>query len=171
VKRDSGAHPSDQSLERLSLGRMTTVESLRAQRHLFNCAPCLKRLLAIEVQLAIGESLWPEAVPTSAKPLFVRHDTGDGFIYSRVEQRGRFWLSRHWGAELDGIRKCRTMREANEFAMESFRQMFPEHCCTARCMFNPPMPRAALSAKKLRSRTKPGEVARSGSDATETSES
>jgi hypothetical protein len=63
----------------------------------------------------------------------MRHDTADGFIYSRVERQGHKWIARHWGDQLHGQRECQTMREANEHATMAFAQMFPEHRCTERC--------------------------------------
>src|ERR1039458_6567261 len=133
-------HPTDDDLRALTLGQLTTAESLRAQRHLFNCGNCLKRLIEAEMLLALAEgAVVPESplVYDSRECLFVRHDTADGFIYSRVERSGRKWIARHWGPELQGARECRTMREANEHAMAAFREMFPEHRCTERCCVNP----------------------------------
>jgi hypothetical protein len=133
-------HPTDDALRALTLGQLTTAESLRAQRHLFNCGNCLKRLIEAEMLLALAEgAVVPESplVYDSRECLFVRHDTADGFIYSRVERSGRKWIARHWGLELQGARECRTMREANEHAMAAFREMFPEHRCTERCCVNP----------------------------------
>jgi|ERR1019366_4781796 hypothetical protein len=133
-------HPTDDDLRALTLGQLTTVKSLQVQRHLFNCGNCLKRLIEAEVLLALAEGV---VVPKSPlvynhrECLFVRHDTADGFIYARVERSGRKWIARHWGQELQGARECRTMREANEHAVTAFREMFPEHRCTARCCVNP----------------------------------
>jgi hypothetical protein len=56
-------------------------------------------------------------VPDQRKPLFIVHDTSDGFIYSCAERRGRKWFARHWGEELDGGWECATMREASEFPL------------------------------------------------------
>ena len=75
----------------------------------------------------------PLVVPTTRKPLAFIHDTADGLIYSKVERRGRKWIARHWGDQLDGIRECGSVREANEYALTSFHEMFPEHRCTERC--------------------------------------
>jgi hypothetical protein len=135
-------HVPNRDIERLALGRLTTAESLRVQRHLFKCGDCLKHLLALEIMLAEKELLdgGGAPVPDPRKPLFIVHDTGDGFIYSKAERRGRKWFARHWGQQLDGGRECGTMREANEFLAQSFREMFPEHRCTLRCGTDPPTP-------------------------------
>src|SRR4051794_9450416 len=109
-------HVAETDIERLALGRLTTSESLRVQRHLFKCGDCLKLLLALEILLAEKELLDGDGspVPDSRKPLFIVHDTADGFIYSKAERRGRKWFARHWGKTLEGGRECGTMREANE---------------------------------------------------------
>jgi hypothetical protein len=80
----------------------------------------------------------PLCLPSTRKPLSFVHDTADGFVYSKIERRGREWIARHWGDQLDGIRVCATVREANEYVVASFNEMFPEHRCTERCRMNPP---------------------------------
>jgi hypothetical protein len=135
-------HPADERLQALTLGTLTTAESIRVQRHIFNCPDCLKRLIAIGFAVALkdaeGRAGSRSAKPDMRKPLFIRHDTADGFIYSRVEKRGQKWFALHWGEQLQGQRECRTMREANEYAIAAFAQMFPEHRCTQRCQLKPP---------------------------------
>jgi hypothetical protein len=121
------------------LGRLATADSIRVQRHLLNCATCLRRLVEVEVLLAEVERIAGSRRPTPnlRKPLFIVHDTADGFIYSRAERRGRKWYAKHWGEQLDGGRECKSLSEANQFLVESFQQMFPEHRCTDRCQVNP----------------------------------
>ena len=128
-------HVGESDIERLALGKLKTSESLRVQRHLFKCRPCLHRLIEIEVHLASRELIEGDRAPVAdrRKPLFIVHDTADGMIYSRAERRGRIWLARHWGPQLDGGRECDTMLEANGFLIRSFTEMFPEHRCTERC--------------------------------------
>ena len=133
-------HPSDDELRALTLGQLTTADSIRVQRHVFYChEPCLHRLIELEVDLQERDLRHPPfAVEHDRRsPLFIRHDTADGLVYMRVERRGRRWFTRHWGDQLDGGRECRTMREANEAAVTDFQAMFPEHRCTARCCANP----------------------------------
>jgi hypothetical protein len=124
-------HVDEDQLQRFALGRLSTSESLRIQRHLFNCKPCLKRLVELEYKLGLQEKTGTGRAAVSAphrrKPLFIRHDTADGFIYCRVERYGRRWVARHWGDQLAGARECRTMGDANEFLARSFSEMFPEH--------------------------------------------
>jgi hypothetical protein len=127
-------HVSDEKIESLALGRLRTSDSIRLQRHLYKCGLCLRRLVEITLDLAL-KGLAPEqlSIPDSRKPLYIVHDTADGFIYSETERRGHKWLARHWGEQLQGARECTTMREANEFLVTAFQEMFPEHRCTERC--------------------------------------
>jgi hypothetical protein len=130
----SDIHPTPAKLQCLSMGRLTTVESLRLQRHLFRCSSCLRQLIEFEAVNEIAEKLYSHPLtPDRRKPLFVVHDTADGMIYSQSTRNGRKWIARHWGPQLDGMRICGTMREANEYLETSFSEMFPEHRCTERC--------------------------------------
>ena len=92
-------HTPDQALQALALGALTTAESLRVQRHIFKCPDCLNRLIEVELRLAIADADMPllHRKPQLKKPLFVRHDTADGFIYSRVEKRRGKWLAHALG--------------------------------------------------------------------------
>lgn len=128
-------HPRVAELESFSLGRLRSAKSLQVQRHLFNCPPCLGRLVEIERRLPQHQQRQAPVV-NLRKPLVVVHDTVDGMVYSRAIRQGRKWLARHRGSQLDGGRECRTVREANEFLQVAFREMFPEHRCTERCRVN-----------------------------------
>jgi anti-sigma factor RsiW len=135
-------HLADDVLEALTLGALTTVKSLQVQKHIFDCPECLKRLIGVELALALRDvNVPPRSLkPDMRKPLSVRHDTADGFIYSRVEKRADKWMERHWGGQLDGGSEFATMSEANEHALAAFAQMFPEHRCTDRCCVDRPTP-------------------------------
>jgi hypothetical protein len=125
-------------IEDLALGKLSTQESLVVQRHLYHCGPCLQHLVEITFcQEALGLGPTPLAIPNQRIPLYMIHDTADGLIYSKVDRRGGKWVARHWGEQLDGGKECATMREANDFLVEAFQQMFPEHRCTEICQVNP----------------------------------
>jgi hypothetical protein len=125
---------SDEQIENLATGKLTTHESIQVQRHIYDCPDCLRRLIEVTfVQELAGVGPKPLCVPSTRKPLWFVHDTADGFVYSKVERRGRKWIARHWGDQLDGMRECASVREANEFVVTSFHEMFPEHRCTDRC--------------------------------------
>ena len=128
------SHFSAKQIEKLALGELTTAESIRVQTHIYNCPECLKKLVAITlVQEMQGLGPEPLVLPTTRKPLSFMHDTADGLVFCKVERRGRKWLALHWGDQIDGTRECASVREANEYAVTSFHQMFPEHRCTVRC--------------------------------------
>jgi hypothetical protein len=131
-------HVPENDLKQLALGTLLATDAVRVQQHIFKCAPCLRRLIRIEVLLARLEML-VDILPRTRRnrPVFIVHDTADGLIYSKTEKEGRKWIARHWGDQLQGRRECKTVGEANEFLVRSFREMFPEHRCTTRCRVNP----------------------------------
>ena len=125
---------TEPQIENLALGQLPTYESILVQRHIYNCPDCLKKLIEITfIQELQGLGPEPLCVPTTRKPLSFVHDTAGGFILSKVERRGRKWIGRHWGDQLEGMRECASIREANEYVIASFQEMFPEHRCTERC--------------------------------------
>lgn len=125
---------SDEQIENLATGKLTTHDSIHVQRHIYECPDCLRRLIEITyVQELEGAGPKPLCAPSTRKPSSFVHDTADGFVYSKVERRGRKWIARHWGDQLDGMRLCATVREANEYVVASFQEMFPEHRCTEQC--------------------------------------
>ena len=123
------AHPGDEALRADTLGTLTTAQSLRLQAHIFHCPDCLTRLKEIELLLALPDASvgrQDSAKAEMRKPLFIRHDTVDGFIYLRVEKRGRKWLALHWGEQLNGQQEFLTMREAGiSMRWPCFRRCFP----------------------------------------------
>ncbi len=128
------SHPLEEQIENLATGKLPTHESIQVQRHIYNCPDCLRRLIEITyLQELAGLGPKPLCVPKTRKPLSFVHDTADGFIHAKVERRGRKWMARHWGDQLDGMRVCASVREANEYVVTSFQEMFPEHRCTERC--------------------------------------
>ena len=135
----SHALSESQIKQQLALGKLTTHHSKQIQRHILGCPDCLRRLIEVAlIQEERDEGPKPFCVRTTRKPLHFVHDTADGFVYSKVEKRGRKWIGRHWSDELDGVRECCTIREANDYVVASFNAMFPEHRCTERCKLFPP---------------------------------
>ena len=62
------------------------------------------------------------------------HSTEDGPIHLWVSpDKEGGWKARIWGTQLAGARSFKTVEAANTYALDSFRQMFPEHTCTDRC--------------------------------------
>src|ERR1051325_870004 len=103
---------SDERIRNLAFGRLSRSESISVQRHIIECPDCLRRLTKIAAnQQTQASNRNPLCVRTARKPLYFVHDTADGFIYSKVERRGRKWWGAHWGDQLDGGTECRTMRK------------------------------------------------------------
>lgn len=62
------------------------------------------------------------------------HFTEDGQIHLWASpDKDGGWRARRWGAQLSGARHFKTVEEANAYLQQSFREMFPEHVCTAQC--------------------------------------
>lgn len=109
-------HLSDEDLESYSLGRSPSPLIAAVEQHLLICGDCLARIEAIE-------------------PYSFVHYTNDGPFYERITKliTGGFF-ARHWcQGVLDGGRGFDTQEASEEYLTASFRQMFPEHICTARC--------------------------------------
>jgi hypothetical protein len=49
-------HPTIQQLDAYSLGLLGSPESVRVQRHLFECLVCLERLIAIDNALPLRDA-------------------------------------------------------------------------------------------------------------------
>jgi hypothetical protein len=140
-------HVPASEIEQLALGRLSAAKSASISQHLFSCGRCLYRLVALEVELATLEGMRSHHArpPDKRKPLAFVHDTGDGMIYSWLERRGKKWLARQWGDQLEGGRECSSMSEANDFLCTTFHEMFPEHRCTPHCCVDPSRARQLVS--------------------------
>ena len=126
-------HPSDGELERISVGLLNRADSCRVQRHLYRCAACQGRLIAIETEGGrTHQPIVPAAEDPNA-PLAFIHYTADGPFHSQSEPYLGIWRARHWGKSLYGMHICKSVSEANEYLTTSFIQMFPEHRCNERC--------------------------------------
>ena len=127
-------HLSENMIAKLALGRLPVADSIRVQRHLFNCRACLRQLIKIEFALPHSDFITCHSRVNTPRPLFIMHDTADGFVYCQtVKLANGKWVARNWGDQLQGARPCKTMREANNHLLLAFNEMFPEHRCTERC--------------------------------------
>ncbi len=129
--RDFDAHPGEDVLEAYSLRRLNRRLLARVEEHLLACEACRRRL---EEAAGFAEATRVAARRLRDVPLDFTHDTEDGPIRLRAEKtrRGK-WLATFSGQLLQGADRFKTVREANEFLLESFRRMFPEHECSDRC--------------------------------------
>lgn len=118
-------HLSAADLESYSLGRLDTSRVDGIEEHLFVCAACTERLVAIE-------------------PYNYVHYSKSGPFYSRITRlrNGRFF-ARHWASGLEGGKEFQSRAAAKAYLSRSFSQMFPGHVCTARCGSTSPGPAGA----------------------------
>src|SRR5262249_31404078 len=86
--RRMAKHIAEKNIENLALGRLRTHDSIRVHRHLYTCSACLKHLIEITFALAL-KGLTPKTklLSDARKPLYIVHDTADGFIYSKQREQ------------------------------------------------------------------------------------
>jgi hypothetical protein len=70
-------HFADETIAGLTLGTLTTAESLRVQRRIYNCPDCLKRLIATTMAQAIKDRYEPPHA-IKARVEKVGSEPGDG---------------------------------------------------------------------------------------------
>ncbi len=125
------AHLSEEMLEEYALGRLRGVALAWVEEHLLICADCRNRLEETEafIQAARGA-----ARRLREQPLDLIHYTADGPVrlWVRPTPEGD-WEALFSGHQLGGVCRFPTVAEANEYLLESFREMFPEHQCTEAC--------------------------------------
>lgn len=69
-----------------------------------------------------------------AVPLNCTHQTEDGPIRLLVKRTGRReWIASFSGPTLEGSKRFKTLREANEYLLACFGVMFTGHRCTKKC--------------------------------------
>lgn len=69
-----------------------------------------------------------------AVPLNCTHLTEDGPIRLLVKRtKKNEWTASFSGPTLEGSRRFKTLREANEYLLKCFDLMFPRHRCTKKC--------------------------------------
>ena len=128
-------HPSKDLLEQYSLGKGSEKQRSEVEEHLLLCEECQKRVAELDIfHAAISSALKVATSFPLRRPAEVVHYTSEGPIYSWSKRlkKGK-WLAVHEGRNLEGGRICRTLREANEYLLRSFVEMFPEHRCGAKC--------------------------------------
>jgi hypothetical protein len=114
------------------MGKLSADEALEFEDHYLTCASCAE--VVEKTGRFMGAMRSAGAKSDRTTPLHFTHATEDGLIVSEVvETINGEWLARHVGPQLDGGRVTRTLWEANEYLLESFRQMFPEHICSTNC--------------------------------------
>jgi hypothetical protein len=127
------AHPSAEDLEVYAMGRSLDVDIERIQTHLLICDRCQMELAQSDHYIRAVKC--GAALLEATRQFRSVHFTEDGLIFGASHERadGK-WVARHWGKQLQGMRVCDSVEEANAYLRESFQQMFPEHVCSERCI-------------------------------------
>lgn len=127
----SASHLPEDWLEEYAFGRLRRAPLARVEEHLLVCEQCRQRLVETEdFMRATRVAAWR----LREIPLDITHDTRDGPIrlLARQAEDGA-WEASLGGGELEEARRFPTVAEANDYLLECFREMFPEHRCTERC--------------------------------------
>lgn len=127
----SESHLQEELLEEYALGRLKGAPLGQVEEHLLLCETCRTRLQETE---AFMQAARIAARRLREQPLDLIHDTVEGPVrlLVRATEQGD-WQALFWGSQLEGARRFPTVAEANDYLLESFREMFPEHRCTDRC--------------------------------------
>jgi hypothetical protein len=119
-------HPAPAQLELYSLDRLHDPILAQVEEHLLVCEFC-REVVAENDRLL-------HALRVLRIPMSFVHQTEDGPICSHVARLDeRTWFARHWGRELHGGRSFESILDANEYLLNSFAEMFPEHECGPGC--------------------------------------
>lgn len=123
-------HSPDEILEQYSLGRLAEPGLGQLEEHLLVCERCQTRLEDIDEFVGATRAAARELREV---PLDIVHVTGDGPVMLSVGGAGDDWKASFAGRDLEGAERFSTLLEANDYALECFRLMFPEHQCDDRC--------------------------------------
>ncbi len=126
-----GIHLSEDLLEEYVFGRLKGSALSTVEEHLLICADCRRRLEETEGFIRAARIA---ARRLQEDPLDLIHDTSDGPVRLWVRRTPEGdWEALFSGEQLGGARRFATIAEANEYLLEAFREMFPEHQCTEAC--------------------------------------
>jgi hypothetical protein len=123
-------HIDDDSLELYALGRLSEFEVFAIQEHLLICTACRTHYDEIlEFASTMHAAAWQIVTE-----LIATHHTEDGLIYLYVRPSDSdTWVATIRGESTSGGVTAPTRQGAVSECVEAFRQMFPEHMCTAAC--------------------------------------
>jgi hypothetical protein len=125
-------HPTSEELKTYSVGLSPEANLNTVEEHLLFCQRCQNDLALTDQYIrAMKNALGPFLTLRRLRSI---HITEDGPIFGAMHSGadGK-WVARHWGRQLNGLRICDSVEEANEYLTDSFWQMFPEHQCSERC--------------------------------------
>jgi len=126
-------HPNRDELEAYAMSQLSEPDLERIETHLLRCEHCQDALSQADEYIRSIRTA--AALSNGTARCRSIHFTEDGPIFGASHERadGK-WLARHWGRQLQGMRVCDTLEEANAYLIDSFRQMFPDHDCSVRCI-------------------------------------
>jgi hypothetical protein len=123
-------HIDDATLELYALGRLSEFEATAIQEHLLICTACHTHYQ----EILEFSSVMKTAVMQMVTELIATHETEEGTIhlYVRPSTLDR-WVATIRGKSVSGGATADTRRDAVIKCIATFKQMFPEHVCTAAC--------------------------------------
>jgi len=131
VGTSAALHLPENWLEEYALGRLHSSLLAPVEEHLLVCELCRQRLAETDDFIQAARLA---ARRLRELPLDFTHDTPQGPIRLLVRQSAQGdWEAAFAGRQLEGLRRFATVAEANDYLLESFREMFPEHHCTEYC--------------------------------------
>jgi hypothetical protein len=107
------------TLRLYALSRLRGERLDQADEHLLVCHECQDRLSAVDNLLLLRT--------IRDLPVNYTHQTADGPIQVRVVGRAGLWRATLAGQMLADMREFLDLRQANEYALGAFWEMFPEH--------------------------------------------
>jgi hypothetical protein len=131
-------HLREETLEAYALRRLRGSALSSVDEHLGRCPACRRRLQEIE---AFISALRGAVQDFTRHPLDYTHHTKLGPIRLHAFRQGSRWMALVSGAQIEYGQQFDRIYDANQFVMEAFAQLFPEHRCTGKCRPEPPRPR------------------------------
>jgi hypothetical protein len=119
-------HISADDLEALAFGHhLGSVKQAEVEAHLLICGSCRSHL--------VREESITETIRTAFIACIASHATTDGTVELWLERTGDRWLGK---IESQVVRSCCSetkWEKALASVEQAFREMFPEHTCSAHC--------------------------------------
>lgn len=124
-------HIDEARLESYVLGRLVASELGDVEEHVLICEECRNRAEGLDSFIA---GLCAANELLNSEPLRMTHLTTDGPIRLRVDNAAAGgWNASFSGRQLEGGRWFPELREANEYLLKTFAELFPEHACGKDC--------------------------------------
>jgi hypothetical protein len=126
-------HIDDATLELYALRRLSEFEATAIQEHLLICTACHTHYQ----EILEFSSVMKTAVMQMVTELIATHETEDGPLHLFVRpSTPEGWIATMRGKSASGGVTAETRQDAVSRCVGAFKQMFPEHVCTAACTVN-----------------------------------